>query len=346
MSRKRIAATLLSTILLGSPSLVAPNAAQASSQSPSSFSLPFMPDVTSGTASNAQFNSVQVASVIETNPLAPIGSSIQREKSSATENSGELFTIKSVPGHLSNVIQVLPQSLDSTSLYVNTVEVLRLSGTTAQGSSYKRVCAIASALRVSMLSNSGNAANIRINPKASNSLLINNTPLLTVSAEAAKQLQDSPKNVTLLFGNRLRAALGYNSLVLPVTEEVKKSAEAKSADADKDSDKGEKKQAYKSTGRRYTGVASWYGPHFHGRKTASGKRFNMYAMTAAHRSLPFGTLVRVVNQTNHKTCIVQINDRGPYAHGRIIDLSKGAARAIDMSGTAKVALEVIHVASD
>lgn len=72
------------------------------------------------------------------------------------------------------------------------------------------------------------------------------------------------------------------------------------------------------------GKASWYGPGFHGRRTASGERYNMYAMTAAHRTLPFGTVVRVTNQKNGKSVDLKINDRGPFKKGRVIDLSKTA----------------------
>ncbi|MCP1198946.1 septal ring lytic transglycosylase RlpA family protein [Notoacmeibacter sp. MSK16QG-6] len=73
------------------------------------------------------------------------------------------------------------------------------------------------------------------------------------------------------------------------------------------------------------GKASWYGPGFHGKKTASGERFNQNAMTAAHKTLPLGTKVRVTNKRNGRSIVVRINDRGPYAHGRVLDLSKGAA---------------------
>jgi rare lipoprotein A len=92
-----------------------------------------------------------------------------------------------------------------------------------------------------------------------------------------------------------------------------------------------------------SGMASYYGLGFHGKKTASGERFNMYKLTAAHKSLPFGTRVRVTNLDNNKSVIVRINDRGPYAKGRIIDLSLAAARDIGMvkSGTARVRLEII-----
>ncbi len=91
------------------------------------------------------------------------------------------------------------------------------------------------------------------------------------------------------------------------------------------------------------GTASYYGGRFHGRKTASGERFNQNAMTAAHKTLPLGTKVRVTNLRNGETVDVKINDRGPYIKGRIIDLSKGAARRLGMlhSGTAKVRLEVV-----
>jgi len=86
------------------------------------------------------------------------------------------------------------------------------------------------------------------------------------------------------------------------------------------------------------GLASWYGPGFHGRKTASGERFNAGSLTAAHRTLPFGTRVRVVNRKNGRSIVVRINDRGPYAHGRIIDLSQASARALGANGVIQVAL--------
>jgi rare lipoprotein A len=78
------------------------------------------------------------------------------------------------------------------------------------------------------------------------------------------------------------------------------------------------------------GGASWYGPGFHGRTAASGEVFNQNAMTAAHKSLPFGTRLKVVDQTTGKSVTVTINDRGPYAKGRILDLSKAAAGKLGM----------------
>ena len=89
--------------------------------------------------------------------------------------------------------------------------------------------------------------------------------------------------------------------------------------------------------------ASWYGPGFHGRRTANGERFNQNDLTAAHRSLPFGTKVKVTNLRNGRSVVVRVNDRGPFSRGRIIDLSKAAARIIGVfqSGSAPVLLEVL-----
>ncbi len=87
-----------------------------------------------------------------------------------------------------------------------------------------------------------------------------------------------------------------------------------------------------------SGKASWYGPGFHGRRTASGERFNTHDMTAAHKTLPFGTKVKVTNKKTGQSVVVRINERGPYAHGRVIDLSKASARAIGINGLAQVIL--------
>jgi len=91
------------------------------------------------------------------------------------------------------------------------------------------------------------------------------------------------------------------------------------------------------------GIASWYGPGFHGNRSASGERFNQNALTAAHRSLPFGTNVRVTNLNNGRSVIVRINDRGPYIRGRVIDLSAAAARVLGLirTGVAPVRIEVL-----
>jgi hypothetical protein len=86
----------------------------------------------------------------------------------------------------------------------------------------------------------------------------------------------------------------------------------------------------------YRGVASWYGPGFAGRRTASGQRFNPYAMTAASRTLPLGTKLKVQNPRNGRSCTVLINDRGPYVAGRQLDLSEGAAQRLGIGGVGPV----------
>lgn len=93
-----------------------------------------------------------------------------------------------------------------------------------------------------------------------------------------------------------------------------------------------------------SGIASWYGPNFHGKATANGEVFNMNDFTAAHRTLPFNTIVEVRNTDNNKAITVRINDRGPYVDDRIIDLSRRAAREIDMenSGTASVQIILLE----
>ncbi len=92
-----------------------------------------------------------------------------------------------------------------------------------------------------------------------------------------------------------------------------------------------------------TGLASWYGGIFHGRRTAMGTTYNMYAMTAAHRSLPLGTWVKVTNERNGKSAIVQVTDRGPYVANRIMDLSYAAAQKLGYanSGTTQISMKVL-----
>lgn len=101
-----------------------------------------------------------------------------------------------------------------------------------------------------------------------------------------------------------------------------------------------------SIGDSFDGYASWYGADFHARKTSNGETYNMYAHTAAHKTFPMNTVVKVLNVENGKSTIVRINDRGPFVEGRIIDLSSAAAHDIDMvkTGIAKVRLEVIGFA--
>ena len=96
-----------------------------------------------------------------------------------------------------------------------------------------------------------------------------------------------------------------------------------------------------------TGIASWYGPGFHGKYTANGERFDMYELTAAHKTLPMPSLVRVTNLENGRSLVLRVNDRGPFAHGRIIDISKKGAELLGFKnqGVAKVRVQLLQAES-
>jgi rare lipoprotein A len=99
---------------------------------------------------------------------------------------------------------------------------------------------------------------------------------------------------------------------------------------------------------RETGIASWYGKELHGKQTANGEVFDMYGLSAAHRTLPLGTLVRVTNLDNFKSITVRINDRGPFFKSRFLDLSYGAAKELGFvsQGTARVKIETVEAVRD
>jgi len=100
---------------------------------------------------------------------------------------------------------------------------------------------------------------------------------------------------------------------------------------------------YFPSGNVQKGLASWYGPDFHGKLTSNKEIYNMHALTAAHKTLPFGAYVRVTNLNNGKSVVVRINDRGPFVKGRIIDLSYSAAKKLgmDITGVAPVKIKVL-----
>lgn len=102
-----------------------------------------------------------------------------------------------------------------------------------------------------------------------------------------------------------------------------------------------------STANAYqVGMASYYGREFHGRKTANGETYNMYRLTAAHRVLPLGTMIKVTNLENGRWAVVKVNDRGPFVEGRVLDVSFAAALELEMvaQGTAKVMIEIAEPA--
>ncbi|MUL36332.1 septal ring lytic transglycosylase RlpA family protein [Gloeocapsopsis dulcis] len=160
-----------------------------------------------------------------------------------------------------------------------------------------------------------------------------------VEINSLTRLPDQTKDLSedaLQATNRLRRLLGNAPPLQEVADKpAPKQVAAPQANASK--------QTKQNARAVLSGIASWYGPGFHGNRSASGERFNQNAMTAAHRSLPFGTKVRVTNKRNGRSVIVRINDRGPFTGGRIIDLSAAAARVLGVlnSGTAPVQVEVL-----
>ena len=108
--------------------------------------------------------------------------------------------------------------------------------------------------------------------------------------------------------------------------------------------KSSKKSNNSNHKKQYTGISSYYGTQFHGKLTANGEVFDMYGVTAAHKTLPLGTVARITNLENDKSVILRINDRGPYIAGRILDCSYGAALKLDFvsKGTTKVKIDIIE----
>ena len=133
---------------------------------------------------------------------------------------------------------------------------------------------------------------------------------------------------TLAFGGCASDRLGEQGISDRLGEQGKQTSQEKRTPAAKPN-------------RKEVGEASWYGPGFHGKETANGETFNQNKMTAAHPSLPLGTKAEVTNLENGKKVEVRINDRGPYAEGRVIDVSRGAAKRLGMEeeGTTKVKIE-------
>ncbi len=147
-----------------------------------------------------------------------------------------------------------------------------------------------------------------------------------------------PQNAAKGYSGKAQASLAWNFEEAPV-----KTAKSKAYASGTLKSKSGAAADYGGGSSYQSGKASWYGGGFHGRKTANGETYNMNALTAAHRSLPFGTLVRVTNTRSGSSVVVRINDRGPFVGGRIIDLSRAAASQIGLtsSGVASVKVAVL-----
>ncbi len=172
---------------------------------------------------------------------------------------------------------------------------------------------------------------------------VDNLPIAAI--DAATTYAETTRNAeqdALLVANRLRRLLGDANPIKSV--KGKPVAVATAIVPTETAPVSRSTQSEWSVRKVIRGDASWYGPGFDGNLTASGETFNQQALTAAHPSLAFGTRIRVTNQYNGRSVIVRVNDRGPYAGGRILDLSAGAARKIglDASGVAPVTLEILQ----
>ncbi len=176
---------------------------------------------------------------------------------------------------------------------------------------------------------------------------VDGSELVEINGET--RLPDATQNLrqdALQATNRLRRLVGNASplkTIAGLPPELTKPKEQAVQETASNKRQTKKRRTARRGRRGFRGIASFYGAYFAGKKTASGERFNPSRMTAAHRTLPFGTRVRVTNMRNGRSVVVRINDRGPFIRGRVIDLSRGAAGVIGMigRGIAPVRVEVL-----
>lgn len=154
----------------------------------------------------------------------------------------------------------------------------------------------------------------------------NNSISVPVTFDTADKKKDNAGDALLKLVNAIRVE--YNAPILPASfpDHADKSAVAAAGS--------------------FSGAASWYGPHFHGRKTSDGSRFDMEKMTAAHKTLPFGTKLLVMNRRTGDSCVVEVNDRGPFIGDRVLDLSRGAARKLNMLGSGVAMVDCLIIGAN
>jgi len=217
------------------------------------------------------------------------------------------------------------------SVYIGDSEVLRITQP-AGGLSPEKRAKIVTANLNRIIKNGENFENIVPDFKDGSGIIrLNDKVLFTVDSSISKEYGLNPSELSFIWVNNLREAFGVAKIARDFqlfTKSLRKTPK------DFSSKYGDYSQ---------TGFASWYGGRFHGQTTANGSVYDKNAFTAAHKNLPFGTVVQVTNLYNGKKCIVKITDRGPFVKGRIIDLSKVAATEIGMvsSGVSKVKVEVL-----
>lgn len=217
------------------------------------------------------------------------------------------------------------------SVYIGETEVLRITKPSGGLSTEKRAKIVTDNFN-KIIKNGENPENIVPDFKSGSGIIkINDKVLFTVDSNIAKEYGMTPSELAFIWVNNVRDSLGVARIVRDfqlLTSSLKNTP---------------KTFAEKYNDYLQTGFASWYGGKFHGRAAADGSIFSKNKFTAAHKSLPFGTVVQVTNLYNGKKCIVKITDRGPFVRGRIIDLSKVAANEIGMlsSGVSRVKVEVL-----
>ena len=217
------------------------------------------------------------------------------------------------------------------SVYIGENEVFRITHAAGGLSPEKRAKAVTESLNV-LIKTGVNPENIMPDFKSGSGIIkVNDKVLFTVDSETAKEYGMTTSELAFIWVNNVRDSLGGARIVRDFQLLTKSLRKTPGTFVEKYGD------------YRQTGFASWYGGKFHGRSAADGSIFNTNKFTAAHKSLPFGTVVQVTNMYNGKKCIVKITDRGPFVRGRIIDLSKVAANEIGMlsSGVSRVKVEVM-----
>ncbi|OGH97562.1 MAG: hypothetical protein A2104_03000 [Candidatus Melainabacteria bacterium GWF2_32_7] len=219
---------------------------------------------------------------------------------------------------------------DYAAIYINNKEVVRYNHPAGGFSPEDRAKILVHRLQQFILKN-GNPKDI-IPGKENNCSIgrAGNTIFFTVDEKNAGAIGLSTSGLSIHWVNNIREALGAPKIVRGNSFIASRGNISATF-------------ARKYLGKEEVGVASWYGGVFHGKKAANGSVYNKHEFTAAHKTLPFGTLVKVTNLNNNKSCIVKITDRGPFVQGRIIDLSRAAAKetGIIQSGVSRVKIEVI-----
>lgn len=229
--------------------------------------------------------------------------------------AGGAELISENPQYANAVVMMDKSGQMRADVYVRVQRVLSLAGDDGT-----RANAIAQALNAAYAR--GGLRADKIIPGRNNNqyaIMAGRVPLIVIDEKLAASQGTRPAQLVLRWMDKLRVAMGG----VPFAQTASRGGMSLSL-----------------SGSRM-GHASWYGPGFHGRRSANGERFDQNAMTAAHKTLPFGTLLLVTNLHNKRSCIVRINDRGPYIAGREIDLSAAAARSIGMGGVGNVRIDVL-----